>query len=273
MNRNQLLIACLASFGYFLLWDVAIVTAQPKVTWEWVGSSSSDVLAIEAVLEQLEQPAPCLKGSRRLRDVFQSLPISTRIDKEALEEENITPDEMIQSDSYGQQTIRMYLNSILTPLQLTWKPETGYITITSKTSSSHFLCMYDITDIVMTKVRSKNEKKEIGDRFNLLASAIEGTIQPDTWECAGGNSSFVPWKVGDRYMMLVTSDFETQFAIQSLFETEGRLSAKHQVDARVKRITPDKKIANTDSKFKTVHWHEGGSTQVRFSSLRNGNAP
>ena len=198
--------------------------AQPKVTWRW-SHATEESESIEATLKQLNQPVPSLKGKRSLAEALRMLPLPIRVDPVALEEESLTLDEVIESDSYHPQTIRMYLETILDPLQLTWRPEVGFVTITSRQGATNTLCIYDITSYIQYTSNSKREQTEAGDRFESLAHVIESSISPDQWVVAGGNSQLLPWKTQNNIRMVVAAPYETQFAIQALFATEAKLPA------------------------------------------------
>ncbi len=198
--------------------------AQPTVTWRW-SHTTEESESIETILKQLNQPVPSLQGKRPLGEVLRMLPMPIRVDAVALEEESLTLDEVIESDSYSPQTIRMYLETILNPLQLTWRPEVGFVTITSRQGSANTLCIYDITSYIQYSGNSKREYTEAGARFESLSHVIQSSISPDQWTQAGGNSELLAWKTQNSIRMVVVAPYETQFAIQALFATEAKLTA------------------------------------------------
>ncbi len=209
--------------------------AQPKVTWRW-SHTTEESESIERTLEQLNQPVPSLKGKRSLAEALRMLPLPIRVDPVALEEESLTLDEVIESDSYSPQTIRMYLETILNPLQLTWRPEVGFVTITSRQGAANTLCIYDVTSYIQYNSNSKAEYAEAGARFQSLSHVIQSSISPDQWAIAGGNSQLLPWKTQNNIRMVVTAPYETQFAIQALFATEAKLLANATRHARAPNV-------------------------------------
>lgn len=242
----------LCSCFFWLTLYPLVAHAQPKVTWRW-SHATEESESIETILKQLNQPVPSLKGKRSLAEALRMMPLPIRVDTTALEEENLTLDEVIESDSYSPQTIRMYLETILDPLQLTWRPEVGFVTSTSRQGSANTLCIYDITSYIQYSSNSKRELTEAGDRFESLAHVIQSSISPDQWILAGGNSELLPWKTQNNIRMVVAAPYETQFAIQALFATEAKLTA----DA-----TRHSRASNVQSN------HVGKRSTVRHSQLK-----
>ena len=244
-NARLMTFAVCSCFFWLTLYPLD-AHAQPKVTWRW-SNTTEESESIEATLKQLNQPVPNLKGKRSLAEALRMLPLLIRVDPVALEEESLTLDEVIDSDSYSPQTIRMYLETILNPLQLTWRPEVGFVTITSRQGAANSLCIYDITSYIQYTSNSKRELIEAGDRFESLAHVIQSSISPDQWTLAGGNSQLLPWKTQNNIRMVVAAPYETQFAIQALFATEAKLTADATRHSRAPNVQ-----SNQEGKRSTV---------------------
>lgn len=228
-NARLTNLAMLGCFFWMIL-NPLDARAQPKVTWRW-SHLNEEADSIKTTLKQINQPVPNLKGRRTLGEVFRMLPLPIRVDMIALEEENITLDEVIECDSYSPQTIRMYLETILDPLQLTWRPEVGFVAITSRQGSANTLCIDEVTSYIQYSDTSKREQTEAGARFQSLSNVIQSSISPDHWMQAGGNSELIAWKTQNRIRMVVVAPYETQFAIQSLFATEAKLTAAEPISS------------------------------------------
>ena len=217
-------------FLYSLAITVVIVAdsvlAQDRV--HWVQSTNhADSELVQDIHRKLDRVSPIISsdGAIPLRQLTSMYPIVVLADEKALEEENISMDELITVPVVPGISIRNQLKWILSPLQLTYVESPGYLTITSIKMSANVVRLYDVTELVgVTQCTSD---------FMSVTHIIEQSITPDDWQNAGGSSTMMEWRNTKSTVMVVTAPPETHEAIRDLFVSHRELLERSHTKATV----------------------------------------
>ena len=130
------------------------------------------------------------------------------IDVQALDEENITPDEPV-SITRKDTKVCDVLTQILEPLQLTYRVDLEAVFITSKKTSANAIRYYDLSYILSDNAI-----------VSELTTSIEAMVDPDQWVSAGGNSSWVT--VGS--MLVISAPQNTHIKIERMLRAISKQS-------------------------------------------------
>lgn len=207
------------------------IQGSAQDTIRWVQSTNySDNLVRQEISRKLDEPSPIagMDKALSLKKLMSLYPLVVLLDKKALEEESLTPDELIVLPMIPGITIRNQLRFILEPLQLTYVEKPGYLLITSKKSSANVVCLYDVTNLVRSAIGKYN--------FSPLFSVIERSIDEDNWQAAGGNSSMTEWRTPSAAILVVSAPDETQEAIRDLFSAKKELLTRSSSSLSTRRL-------------------------------------
>lgn len=139
-----------------------------------------------------------------------------QIDRIALEENGITPEESVNLQS-GNMTLADALDALLSPLNLTYVAKERFVLVTSKDRAREMMetRMYAIADHPL--LRSADG--------NALVNAITGHVGPNSWAIdgdIGGSVSLLPG------VLIVTNDQRTLDEVEEFLAQYGRLLAKYE---------------------------------------------
>ncbi|MFN7734271.1 MAG: hypothetical protein ACK5OB_20415 [Pirellula sp.] len=113
------------------------------------------------------------------------------------------------------ETFRSTLDSILSPLNLTWRPYPTYLLITNRKNSANVMCVYDVTSMVRNPTHAPEPNKYAVPLVQLM-NGIEQSIHPDMWSNAGGTAIMSVLRTDQRVLMIVWCPMDAQLEIQQL---------------------------------------------------------
>jgi hypothetical protein len=196
--------------------------AQVPMVWSWTASQpeagfhTGDEVSMR-LLDALEQRQDIDFRDVKFREVFRHLSdiyeVPIRLDESAMDEETVHGEELI---TISLQSIRLKdaLNTILSPLNLTYTLRAESLLVTNRRSHSEIHVLYDVNSITIERNSEGASPRLTPDSLGFL---IESSIAVDQWSNAGGTSLIHPFfdAHGGR-KLLVVANLDTQEMIQAL---------------------------------------------------------
>jgi hypothetical protein len=219
--ENGRIALCLGAISWGLLMGVG---QSQEVTHTWIRNEQSSS-AWNRILEQLDRPAPYESHVRTLKDLPKYLPIPVVIDRRALRDASISDEEPLKDQAFEGQTLRSYLDMVLEDFELRWTIEYDCLVISTE-GHGNVACLYDVTPLLTL---GGDDRKSIATSCRSIMEVIESSVDPDCWESNSGTGCIVPWRLGDRYTLVVRAPVPTHLKIQDLFRSSQRMIALGEV--------------------------------------------
>lgn len=163
--------------------------AQPVVVWtqptelpSWLEGgvaedSKADMIrdALREVVDEVSFNQMPLSGV--IAELGKKLEFDFKLDEKSLEQENLTPDEPITLELKSM-SLRNTLYHVLEPLQLAYEIDHDVLVVRTKGMIKGQVRTYDLSVILPDNSTAEQ-----------LMQIIERSIEPDSWQAAGGNST------------------------------------------------------------------------------------
>lgn len=159
-----------------------VVWTQPTELPSWLEGgvaedSKADMIrdALREVVDEVSFNQMPLSGV--IAELGKKLEFDFKLDEKSLEQENLTPDEPITLELKSM-SLRNALYHILEPLQLAYEIDHDVLVVRSKGMIKGQVRTYDLSVILPDNSTAEQ-----------LMRIIERSIEPDSWQAAGGNST------------------------------------------------------------------------------------
>ena len=190
--------------------------------------AASEPVGREAAIEKaLASPTQMEFIETPLQDVIDFLKdyhhIEIQLDIKALKDADVEPGKPITLNVKGI-TLRSALRFMLREIGLTYLIQDEVLLITTPEEADGRMTtkVYPVADLVACR----NSKGELRDDYDALIGVITGTIQPTTWDGAGGQGSIAGASLGTAKVLVVSQAQYVHEQIIELLEQIRAVAAK-----------------------------------------------
>jgi hypothetical protein len=183
---------------------------------------------IDSLLTRMRAPAADIYAGPKkvpLKEALARWDVRVLFDERAFEEEAISVDELVEAPFHGQSMLSYLELNGASPLNLTWVPHEGGITITTKSNSANVLCAWDISRLSKTKSdRSRRADPWYDSIARQCITIIQQTVENDNWDIGGGTSTLLELQINNKTILVASAPFETNMKIHDLLNSLDAIS-------------------------------------------------
>ncbi|MCC9600717.1 hypothetical protein LOC67_09090 [Stieleria sp. JC731] len=210
-----------------------ILLQEPQSDWpKW--------LTVREIATDLSKQLPVIVDSRALEEIGIKVDSSTSViaieNRRSASSQNVEPKPKRwwqgESKSFSVSKrpnllslLKTYLESI--DLEIVIQHGKLVITTSEQAEEMGIVRLYDVTPLIEEVDRERpashsqshmNAYDRPHEEYDLVIETIQHSIDPDRWECLGGNSTIVPSDVRNRKWLVISAPTMTQLKVQALLD-------------------------------------------------------